>query len=399
MREIYFDGIVGPTHHFGGHSPGNRASISHAGMPSNPKGAALQGLEKMKRVMELGGVQAVLPPHDRPSYSHLQALGFHTPEEVPDDLFFAVSSASPMWRANSALATPSCDSSDGRVHLSVANLLTHFHRSLESEETFSLFKQIFSNSEHFVLHPPLFFGGNFGDEGAANHLRVKGHHLFFYGHSIFEPSFFSRQALEASQAIARNHLLDTQKTHFVRQNPDLIEKGVFHSDLIAFAAGEHFFYHEKAFQDLDLPGYKVTEEVLPLKKALATYFFNSQLLKLPGDEYVLLAPRECQTLSLDWLPMPIEYVDLDESMRNGGGPACLRLPLLLTDEEIQALPQSLFLTPPLYNALKSWIEAHYRDHIVLSDLKDPHLLFEAHEALDELTEILALGSIYPFQKN
>ena len=76
MREYNFDGLVGPTHNYGGLSLGNLASATHGGSASNPREAALQGLEKMRAVAALGVGQAVLPPQPRPSLRTLRRLGF-----------------------------------------------------------------------------------------------------------------------------------------------------------------------------------------------------------------------------------------------------------------------------------------------------------------------------------
>ena len=52
----------------------------------------------------------------------------------------------------------------------------------------------------------------------------------------------------------------------------------------------------------------------------------------------------------------------------------------------------------LYNELKAWIEKHYRERLSPTDLDDPALLRESRAALDELTTILGLGSLYDFQR-
>ena len=57
------------------------------------------------------------------------------------------------------------------------------------------------------------------------------------------------------------------------------------------------------------------------------------------------------------------------------------------------------LTDLLYEQLKTWIEAHYRESLVPEDLADPALLEECRRALDELSELLKLGSVYDFQLN
>jgi len=84
-------------------------------------------------------------------------------------------------------------------------------------------------------------------------------------------------------------------------------------------------------------------------------------------------------------------------MRNGGGPACLRLRVVLNDEELDAMHRGVLLNDALYERLTSWVEAHYRSELSQDDLGDPMLLEEVRKALDELTGILGLGSIYDFQ--
>src|SRR6266850_3217760 len=109
-REFNFDGLVGPTHNYGGLSLGNVASMAHEGKASNPKVAALEGLQKMRFVHALGVGQAVLPPHDRPSMGTLRRLGFTGSDEdvlasaaeQSELLVRLVSSAAAMWTANAA---------------------------------------------------------------------------------------------------------------------------------------------------------------------------------------------------------------------------------------------------------------------------------------------------------
>jgi succinylarginine dihydrolase len=51
----------------------------------------------------------------------------------------------------------------------------------------------------------------------------------------------------------------------------------------------------------------------------------------------------------------------------------------------------------LFARLNQWVDKHYRDELSVADLRDPQLLMESRTALDELTQILKLGSVYPFQ--
>ncbi len=444
--EVNFDGIVGPTHNYSGLSYGNVASINNQKAVSNPKAAALQGLEKMYHLTQLGLPQAFLPPHERPHIPTLRALGFSgsyahvltkAAKEAPE-LLMACCSAAAMWTANAATVSPSIDSGDRHVHITPANLTSKFHRAIEAPATNNILKAIFSNRDFFTVHPPLPSGSWFADEGAANHTRFcrthgsSGLHLFVYGKKAFSeglsPSLFpARQSDVASQAVARNHQIGADQTLFVQQNPEAIDAGVFHNDVISVGNQDFFLFHEKAFIDtpaviqelkrkmaevcqLELKTLEVKEHVISLQEAVDSYLFNSQILTMPDQTVVMIAPSECQKLPKVHLFLEemlassnnpvsqVHYFNLHESMRNGGGPACLRLRVVLTRDEMAALPQAVFLNEERYRLLKKWIETHYRDRLTPEDLVDPQLLHETREALDALTQLLQLGSLYDFQR-
>ena len=124
LVEVQVDGLPGPTHHFGGLSAGNLASLAHAGFSSRPRAAARQGLAKMRQVLALGVPQAWLPPLPRPDLALLREAGFRGSDaEVlraavadPHLLHLATSSAF-MWTANCATVIPASDSADGRCHV------------------------------------------------------------------------------------------------------------------------------------------------------------------------------------------------------------------------------------------------------------------------------------------
>lgn len=439
--EANFDGLVGPTHNYAGLSWGNVASKSNVNAVSNPREAALQGLAKMKRLADRGYVQGILPPHERPHIPSLRALGFSgTDPQVLEQvaksnssILAAVSSASAMWTANAATVSPSADTSDHRVHFTPANLSAKFHRSIEHTVTGRSLKSIFADAGYFAHHPALPSVSHFGDEGAANHTRFCGQYgepgveLFVYGQAAFNDqapgpqTFPARQTLEASQAIARLHGLKDRNRVFAQQNPAAIDAGVFHNDVIAVGNGNTLFYHEMAFLNeeqvlvdirarltgAELEAVRVSSAEVPIGDAVASYLFNSQLLNTP-DGMLLAVPGECREVSsvsqyLDKLldtggPITaVEVFDVKQSMRNGGGPACLRLRVVLNDDELQAMHRGVILTDALYERLTMWVEAHYRDQLAGEDLADPMLLEEVRKALDELTGILGLGSIYDFQ--
>ncbi len=439
MAEINFDGIPGPTHNYAGLARGNLAAEKHARKIANPREAALQGLAKMRALAARGIPQAVLPPHERPYVHALRALGFtgsdpaivtRAAQEAPQ-LLAACCSAAAMWAANAATVSASADTADRRIHFTPANLIANFHRSLEADTTTRVLRTIFSDEDKFVVHSPLPAAVQFGDEGAANHTRFaasteSGVEMFVYGRSTLSAAstpqrYPARQTREASEAIVRRHGLDPATVIFAQQSPAAIDAGVFHNDVIAVGSGNVLFCHERAFVDqgsvlekLDrmVPGFKpivVTDPEFSVDEAVATYLFNSQLISRGDGTFVLVAPAECDEHAgaralLDRLisgASPIAEVitfDLRQSMRNGGGPACLRLRVELTGTERAAIRAKVFLDDALANALDGWIRRHYRDRLAPEDLGDPALLDESRRALDELSTMLRLPAIYSFQR-
>jgi succinylarginine dihydrolase len=437
MREYNFDGIVGNTHNYGGLSAGNVASMTHEGMASSPRAAALEGLAKMRFVHDLGVGQAVLPPQLRPDPAALERLGFTgaTDRDVVaraaregEHWLRLCSSASAMWTANAATVAPSADTEDGRCHLVVANLSTMYHRAIEADTTTAILGRIFSDPGRFAVHAPL--PAQLSDEGAANHTRLHAPehdavHIYAWGRRKWGEApaprrFPARQALEASEAVARLHRTRGAAV-FPQQHPDGIDAGAFHTDVLAVGSGAFLMLHELAFADRDslLAGLRArlgdtfrsavaTEAELPAADAVAAYPFNSQLLTLPSGEMAILAPAECrerpavlrflERIVAEENPVvAVHYRDVRQSMNNGGGPACLRLRVALTDEEAAALGANVLFSAELHETLTAWVEKHYRDRLTPADLADPALLDESMTALDELTRILGLGNVYSFQ--
>jgi succinylarginine dihydrolase len=440
--EANFDGLVGPTHNYAGLSKGNVASQKYARKAANPKKAALEGLKKMKLLMDLGLSQGIIPPQERPHIEFLRRLGIkgsdsdiiHAVAKIHPLLLAIASSASSMWTANAATVTPSIDTADLKVHFTPANLISNAHRALESQATSEIFNKIFASSQFFVHHAPLPVALQWSDEGAANHTRLSqshshsGIHIFVYGKpgAISQKSqplkFPARQTLEASKAIARKHGLSFKKSHFIQQNPRAIDQGAFHNDVISVGNENVFLYHQNAFLNSRafIQGLKkqMKGEFFPIEvksrdfsipRAVSSYFFNSQLVTLPDKSMALIAPLECKKnkrvkdfmdrlLAKENPIKTVHYLNLRQSMQNGGGPACLRLRVVLTPEELAATHQGCLLTDDLYCQLVSLVEKHYRDRLTPKDLGDPELLHESRTALDELSQLLHLGSIYSFQK-
>ncbi|WP_174301155.1 N-succinylarginine dihydrolase [Caulobacter sp. S45] len=429
--EANLDGLVGPTHNYAGLSPGNLASQSNFGAVSNPRAAALQGLAKMKRLADMGLPQFVLPPQPRPDLGFLRRLGFTGSDaevnaaawKAAPILAGSAWSASSMWAANAATVTPSADSGDGRLHFTPANLLTNLHRSLEHSHTTAALKRIFSDPRRFTVHDALPPQPHLADEGAANHVRLCAEHgapgvsLFVYGRGAYEAwtgRFPARQTCEAFEAVARRH--GAHRPVHLRQNPRAIQAGAFHNDVVCVGALDCLFYHQAAFEDpaamqaevraaaagLFEPQFvEIGEAELPLADAISSYLFNSMLVQAPGEaRLTLVAPIDvaehpraravAEGLVASNGPIRrVEYVDVRESMRNGGGPACLRLRVVMTPEDLAAANPAHRLDDRLHGRLVEWIGRHYRDRLVPANLADHEMIKEARIALEQLDTILS----------
>jgi len=438
--EANADGLIGPTHSYAGLSPGNLASSLNKGEASNPRAAVLQGLDKMRTLADLGLPQFVLPPHERPDIGFLRSLGFtgsdaRVLEQAWKDapgFAAAACSASPMWAANAATVTPSADSADGRVHFSPANLITNLHRSLEHAQTKRSLDALFPDPARFAVHHALSPVAHLADEGAANHVRLCADHgspgvnLLVWGRDAFEAwdgPYPARQTRQASEAIVRRHAAGGAV--LARQSKAAIAGGTFHNDVVCVGALETLFHHDLAFEDtaathadirVAAKGFEpifveVSSADLPLADAISSYLFNSMLVQIPGESRLtLICPTEtrdnprahavAQSLVASNGPIgAVEYVDVRQSMRNGGGPACLRLRVVLTEAELDATNPAMRLTPDLHARLSEWANRWYRDTLAPADLADPALIVETRGALDALTGMLRLGSgFYPFQR-
>ena len=415
--EINFDGLIGPIHNYACLSAGNLASAANAGAISRPRDAALQGLAKMRVLMDRGLTQGFIPPPRRPAVAMLRILGFEGSDahilaeaaEADPVLFNNVCSASAMWAANAATVIAAPDSDDGRVHLATANLATMLHRSFEATETFVTLSRIFADSRHFAVHPALPATPHFSDEGAANHMRLAASHgasganVFVHGEAR-GGRFPERQSRRAGEAVARMAGVGIE-IHTL-QSRHAIEAGAFHNDVVAVANETVLFAHPQAFEDRDalfaalatsVPGFIAVETAgVTLEEAVSSYLFNSQLVTLPGGGMALVLPAETQTIPsvraaieaavvADNPIVEAIIVDVRESMRNGGGPACLRLRVPVSDAAKAAIDPRFLLNPARWDDLAKLVETHWPETIDARDLTDPKLWAEvgaAHDALD-----------------
>lgn len=413
MREINFDGIIGPSHNYAGLSHGNLAATRNAGATAFPRRAALEGVAKMRANLALGLTQGILLPHDRPNTRWLAALSTEYP--TADSVLQAQAlSASAMWAANAATVSPAPDTRDGRCHLTVANLVTMPHRSHEAAETVRQLRLAFANAA-FAVHDAI--PAPFGDEGAANHMRLCERHdapgieLFVYG--VSGGGFPARQRLEASAAVARGHALDPARTLFIEQAPEAIAAGAFHNDVVAVANERVLFAHELAFADR-LGTYAAIRERAPwaeivevpadavsLADAIASYLFNAQLVTLPEGAMALIVPQEARENGAVWRWLQtmlagngpirrVEVVDVRQSMANGGGPACLRLRVVADPATVD--PRFLVEDARL-DTIAAVIEQHWPEAIAPGDIGDADLIARigaARNALLEKLEIVEL---------
>ncbi|MFK3890175.1 N-succinylarginine dihydrolase [Sphingomonas sp. NPDC079357] len=414
IREINFDGIVGPSHNYAGLSPGNLAATANAGQVAHPRAAALQGVAKMRANLALGLVQGVLIPPPRPDHAWLARLATEY-DAAPAHLKAQALSASSMWAANAATVSPASDTADGRCHLTVANLVTMPHRSHEWRATLAQLQVAFADAAQFVVQPPV--PPPFGDEGAANHMRLCAAHdapgveVFVYG--VTGGAFPARQHVEASRAIARHHGLDPARTLFVQQSAEAIAAGAFHNDVVAVANERILLAHEQAFADRDgfyadlrrlLPEVEIVEvpaAEVSLSDAIGSYLFNAQLVTPPDGVPTLIVPEEARANPRVWHWIEahlagngpirrVEVVDVRESMANGGGPACLRLRVVCDPVTVD---QRFLVDDRRLDRIAAVIERHWPAAIAPADLGDRALLEQIATARAALVEELGLAEL------
>lgn len=413
LQEINFDGLIGPSHNYAGLSTGNLAATAHAGQVSHPRAAALQGLAKMRDNLALGLAQGFFLPLPRPNHGWLADLA--ADDTMDPALLAGAWSASAMWTANAATVSPAPDTADGRCHLSAANLVTMPHRAQEWPDTLKQLRIAFADDRHFVVHGPV--PPCFGDEGAANHMRLCAGHgtagveLFVYG----KPGgpFPARQHEQAGRLIARRHGLAPDQTVFLEQSPEAIAAGAFHNDVVAVANERVLFCHEQAFAD-PAAAYAAIRAAMPeaeivvvpasavsLEQAIRSYLFNAQLVTLPGGEMALVVPLEAweHPAVRRWLDMmlagngPIRRVipvDVRESMANGGGPACLRLRVVADPATVD--PRFL-LDETRAQAIAQVIAAQWPERIDPADIGNPALALQVEQARLALVEVLGLPEL------
>jgi succinylarginine dihydrolase len=412
VTEINFDGIVGPSHNYAGLSLGNLAATTHSGDVSYPRAAALQGMAKMRHNLSLGLVQGFFAPLPRPNPEFLTRLGADAGTDRA--LTAAAWSASSMWTAHAATVSPAADTADGKCHLTVANLRTMPHRSHEWTATLAQLRVAFAD-DAFAVHAPV--PPAFGDEGAANHMRLSAGHgepgieIFVYG--VSGGAFPARQHIEASKAIARLHRLDPRRTIFAEQSSEAIAAGAFHNDVVAVANERVLFAHEQAFADKQsllsacaahVPGFEYVEVAaadVPLEDAIGSYLFNAQMVTPPDGQPTLILPGEARETPSVWRWIErhaagngpirkVEVVDVRQSMANGGGPACLRLRVVA---EPASVDPRFLIDEARLDGIADVIRRHWPDQIHTADLQQPALIADIERARRALLDALDLSEL------
>jgi succinylarginine dihydrolase len=416
--EIQIDGLIGPTHHFGGLGVGNVASQQNQWQVSHPRSAALEGLAKMERVASLGVPQFFLPPLARPDWKLLEQHGYcgdrgdilkRCGDENPR-LLSAAYSSSFMWTANAATTASGVETQDGRSHAVIANLSASLHRSIEAHERWRQFQAWTEGVAGIEIHGPLDSDPVLRDEGAANHMRLcsvtgngPGLHLFVHEpvsrfEQLVAPKFCSRQGKQASERVADLLRVPEKRRFFLEQTQSAIDAGVFHNDVIATSHRHLLLCHEDAFVDQHpcimrikeafagstgeaLHVIEVSRSELPLDEAVRTYLFNSQIVTGSDGCMHLICPRQCaeseatKSLIDAWIAdasnpiQDVAYIPLSESMANGGGPACLRLRWTLPESVLEG-PMSVWRwTPERGERIRSWIASNYPDRVQFEDFR------------------------------
>ncbi|RAP29456.1 hypothetical protein DID78_03615 [Candidatus Marinamargulisbacteria bacterium SCGC AG-343-D04] len=421
---VFIDGLMGPSYHFGGLSLGNTWSETHFKEISFPKKAALEGLHKMFEVYSLGLHQYVLPPVRKDVSALFRSLGYdHFNSESLRELFSvnpyfvsSVFSSSSAWLANIGHVTPACDSFTHKMNVTPANLNYCFHRSCDVEGYRDLLSTLFENCHDVVLHRPI--TSSFGDEGSANTVRLsassgEGFFLYVYGKTVdrtYSHKYPARQSKEAFDILVKQHHV-SRKFVMVQQSQEAIDAGVFHNDVICFGLENLLIVHESAFENQeevmsyvkelyeetfseDLQVIVISREMMSLEEAVKSYFFNSQLLPLSdGGFHCFVSTHSRKYSALEQVLQYIQsecsrfsysYVECDESIKNGGGPACLRLGFVASEHDRKLLNDAFLLTQERYDFLYSFISRHYPDEMQFEQLRDYEFLCECREIVDSL---------------
>lgn len=401
---MYFNALPGPTYHHGGLSIGNNASIANKGSISNPKKCALEVLDLMHFVATHTDNQFIFPLNYRPLNEVIK--NYPVLQDVEDDYILSMLfSGSYIWLNNSATFTPKRLSSYNYSSLTVANLVSKFHRGQDAEYYYYHYLKCLPK---LMIHRPLPSSLTFSDEGAANCLITNNAMIFVYGMdntSTITTDVIPRQNLIASQVIRKSHGVLENKSYLVKQNPSVINKGCFHNDILGFVVKGTLVFHEDAYLELkdfikflelnSIDYIRVTNTELSVEESVSSYFFNSYPVITKSGETLLICCTEVKNnpKSLNLLKKIAKDLDIDyhfvnvvESMRNGGGPACLRMELDLPQEELTYNNNYKFDNKK-YQLIRDFVEKYYPDSIQIKDFRSKAFLQNIQDIYKHLGEI------------
>jgi succinylarginine dihydrolase len=288
------------------------------------------------------------------------------------------------------------------------------HRSHEWTATLAQLRVAFADPA-FSVHGPV--PPAFGDEGAANHMRLTSRHdqpgveVFVYG--VSGGPFPARQHIEAFRAIARRHRLEPERTLFVQQSEEAIAAGAFHNDVVAVANERVLFAHELAFAEKDrflselgarfpdLDYVEVPAAEVSLADAIKSYLFNAQLVTPPDGRTTLIVPEEARETPAVWSWLQrhlagngairdVRVVDVRQSMANGGGPACLRLRVVCDPATVDA---RFLVDEAKLDRLSEVIARTWPEQIAVEELGRPALIRDIEAAREALLEACGLGEL------
>ena len=361
-----------------GHSHGNLASMASKGIQSNPKKAALEWLNKVTSVANLGAVQLILPPQPRPLVKHQNNCNWQQ-----------LTSAF-IWMANAGHFIPSSDTYHSRHQFIPANMNQTRHRRHEHYFNRFWIKKLLNHTPTTIQSKL-----NNDDEGAANAIRLWGKNaalnLFIYGHK--STTFPSRQSKDSINELI--HKAGIKNAIQLEQTKEAIDHGVFHNDVISFGFHNQLICHEHAFIDQEhqlksisdryfklnrsmLNITEVSTKDLSLQDCIDSYLFNSQVI-IKKNKTILLCPIDVKKnkssliIVNSWLKKglfnEIKFSNIQSSLMNGGGPACLRLCIYLDPNELNAIPKQFYLTNELISKLNKIINQIYPETIRLQDIQ------------------------------
>ncbi len=436
-EEVIFVGLPGPTHNYGGLSGDNVASNLNRGLSSSPKQAAFQALALVSLLRSLGITAGIMPPQLRPHLPVLREFFSGSDDEVirtaareKPELLEKMTSSSAMWTANAATVTTASDSGDGQLHLTVANLHTNLHRRIEAADTYRVLAAMFKDVPRTHVHAPLDASKGFRDEGAANHMRLSSRHdspglnVYVYGtdgRADDPPS--ARQPLSAFDEIRRQHHVANERALYVKQHPEVIKQGVFHNDVIAVSNQHVLLAHESAYvsgaDDIEriraayhrATNQRLTTLMIPrgeleVEEAVHTYFFNSQIITRPDGGMTVIAPTETRDLYAGKAARVMErlrqdatnpiddirFADLRQSMNNGGGPACLRLRVVMDEAQIAAMKArvNVLADDALIAGLEAIIASDYPGELTPAMIGNPELYHRCRAILARISALMKL---------